>query len=43
VVVLRYWLDLSEADIAAWLDWPVGTVKSTLHRAIQRLRKDLPS
>ena len=43
VVVLRYWLDLSEADIAASLEWPIGTVKSTLHRAIQRLRKDLPS
>lgn len=43
VVVLRYWLDLSEADIAASLDWPNGTVKSTLHRALQRLKKELPS
>lgn len=43
VVVLRYWLDLSEADIAASLDWPNGTVKSTLHRALKRLREELPS
>ena len=42
VVVLRYWLDLSESDIAASLRWPPGTVKSTLHRALKRLRKDLP-
>lgn len=41
VVVLRFWLDLSEADIAASLGWPAGTVKSTLHRALKRLRKDL--
>lgn len=42
VVVLRYWLDLSEADIASCLSWPAGTVKSTLHRALKRLRKELP-
>ena len=41
VVVLRYWLDLSEADIADRLGWPRGTVKSTLHRALRRLRKEL--
>lgn len=41
VVVLRFWLDLSEADIAERLDWPRGTVKSTLHRALGRLRKEL--
>lgn len=41
VVVLRYWLDLSEADIATRLDWPAGTVKSTLHRALGRLRRKL--
>ena len=42
VVALRYWEDLSEADIAAVLGWPAGTVKSTLHRALARLRKELP-
>ena len=42
VVVLRYWLDWSEAEIAASLEWPAGTVKSTLHRALKRLEKELP-
>lgn len=42
VVVLRYWQDLSEADIASSLGWPAGTVKSTLHRALKRLREELP-
>ena len=42
VVVLRYWLDWSEADIATSLGWPAGTVKSTLHRALKRLEKELP-
>lgn len=40
VVALRFWEDLSDADAAEVLGWPVGTVKSTLHRALQRLRKD---
>jgi RNA polymerase sigma-70 factor (sigma-E family) len=33
VVVLRYWCDLSEADIARVLGVNHGTVKSTAHRA----------
>jgi RNA polymerase sigma factor (sigma-70 family) len=41
VVVLRYWQDMSEADVATTLGWPRGTVKSTLHRALQRLKKDI--
>jgi RNA polymerase sigma factor (sigma-70 family) len=41
VVVLRYWHDMSEADIATTLGWPKGTVKSTLSRALKRLRKDI--
>ena len=41
VVVLRYWLDLSESDIAVSLGWPRGTVKSTLHRAMNHLRQEL--
>jgi RNA polymerase sigma factor (sigma-70 family) len=40
-VVLRYWLDWPEADIASSLGWPAGTVKSTLHRALKRLEKEL--
>jgi len=41
VVALRYWNDLSEAQIAATLGWPAGTVKSTLHRALKRLKEQL--
>lgn len=37
VVVLRYYHDLSEDDVAAILDIPKGTVKSRLHQAIARL------
>ena len=39
VVVLRYWLDLSEADTAAALNCSVGTVKSQASRALAALRK----
>jgi RNA polymerase sigma-70 factor, ECF subfamily len=38
VVYLRYFLDLSEAEMSATLDVPPGTVKSRLHRAMRRLR-----
>ena len=38
IVVMRYYSDLSEADVAAELGLPLGTVKSTCHRALQRLR-----
>ena len=40
-VVLRYYLQLSEPEIARVLDMPVGTVKSTLSRARTRLKKEL--
>ena len=43
VLVLRYYADLSEADIADALGCRVGTVKSRLHRGLARLRKELPS
>lgn len=39
VIVLRYWLDLSEAEVAATLDCSVGTVKSQASRALAALRK----
>ena len=39
VVVLRYWLDLSEAETAAALNCSVGTVKSQASRALATLRK----
>jgi RNA polymerase sigma-70 factor (sigma-E family) len=38
VLVLRYFDDLSEKDVAAALDCSVGNVKSTSARALARLR-----
>jgi RNA polymerase sigma-70 factor (sigma-E family) len=38
-VVLRYYEGLSEAEIGAALDMPVGTVKSTVSRALTQLRE----
>ena len=39
VVVLRYWGELSLAEIADRLRIPVGTVKSRHHAALQALRR----
>jgi len=39
VVVLRYWLDMSEAETAAALNCSAGTVKSQASRALATLRK----
>ena len=41
VVVLRFWLDLTEAETAAALGCSVGTVKSQASRALLRLRAEL--
>jgi RNA polymerase sigma-70 factor (sigma-E family) len=41
VVLLRYYLDLSEAEIARTLEIPPGTVKSRLHRALRDLEEAL--
>lgn len=38
VVILRFYEDLSEAEIARILDRPLGTIKSDLHRALAKLR-----
>jgi RNA polymerase sigma-70 factor (sigma-E family) len=40
VLVLRYYLDLSEAEAAAALNCAVGTVKSRRNRALAALRAD---
>jgi len=40
-VVLRYYLELSEPDIAEWVGIPLGTVKWRLHEARRRLRRSL--
>ena len=42
VLVLRYWLDLDQAEIADVLRVAVGTVKATTHHAMTSLRKALP-
>ena len=40
VIVLRYWLDLTEHETAAALNCSVGTVKSQASRALAILRQD---
>ncbi|WP_105971732.1 SigE family RNA polymerase sigma factor [Streptomyces geranii] len=42
VVVLRYFEDLPEGEVAALLGCPVGTVRSTAHRALAKLRALVP-
>lgn len=39
VLVLRYWEQLSEAETAAVLGWPEGTVKSAVSRGLRRMRE----
>jgi RNA polymerase sigma-70 factor (sigma-E family) len=39
VIVLRYWMDLTEAEAAAALNCSVGTVKSQASRALATLRQ----
>jgi RNA polymerase sigma-70 factor (sigma-E family) len=38
VIVLRYWADLPEAEVAEYLGCSVGTVKSRASRGLARLR-----
>jgi RNA polymerase sigma-70 factor (sigma-E family) len=40
VIVLRYWIDLTEHETAAVLNCSVGTVKSQASRALATLRQD---
>ena len=40
-IVLRYYLDLPEAEVARQLGVPLGTVKSWTHRGLARLRDRL--
>ncbi|MFG1670395.1 SigE family RNA polymerase sigma factor [Streptomyces sp. Y7] len=42
VLVLRYFEDLPEADVARILGCTVGTVRSTTHRSLARLRSLAP-
>lgn len=41
VVILRYQEDMGPAEIAELMSIPVNTVKSTLHRSLEELRKKL--
>jgi RNA polymerase sigma factor (sigma-70 family) len=41
VLVLRYYEDLSEAEIARVLGIPAGTVKTLARRGLARLRRGL--
>lgn len=40
-VVCRYFLQLTEAETAQVLDWPLGSVKSSTHRGLARLREEV--
>lgn len=41
VIVLRYWMDFSEAEIAEVLECRPGTVKSLASRALSKIRKEI--
>lgn len=42
VLVLRYWLELDQAEIAETLGVAIGTVKATTSQALAKLRKAWP-
>jgi len=39
ILVMRYYLDMTESDVAETLGCRIGTVKSTSHRALKDLRR----
>jgi RNA polymerase sigma-70 factor (ECF subfamily) len=41
VIVLHYWADLTLDGVAERVGWPVGTVKSRLHRGLATMRSRL--
>lgn len=40
VVVLHFWADLPLTEVARRVGWPVGTVKTRLHRALEAMRDE---
>jgi RNA polymerase sigma-70 factor (ECF subfamily) len=40
-LILQLYQGLKYREVAAVLDIPIGTVKSRLHNAVQRLKEDL--
>ena len=43
VLVLHFWADLTLTATAERLGWPIGTVKSRLHRALEQMQARLDS
>jgi RNA polymerase sigma-70 factor (ECF subfamily) len=43
LIAWRYWFELPESEMAQLLMCPVGTVKSRLSRALDRLERQLPT
>ena len=43
VLILRYFNDLKNDEIADILSIPVGTVKSRIHNALRKIRKQMGS
>ncbi len=41
VIVLRYYMDWSQEEIAGALRVPIGTVKSRIHRALKKLEQEV--
>lgn len=38
LIILHYWADLTLEGVADRLGWPLGTVKSRLHKALSKMR-----
>jgi RNA polymerase sigma-70 factor (ECF subfamily) len=41
VLVLHYWADLTLERVAECVGWPVGTVKTRLHKSLVAMRREL--
>ncbi|MCS4469064.1 hypothetical protein JTS96_13465 [Clostridium botulinum] len=41
IIILRYFNDLTVPQIADIMDYPIGTVKTYIHKALKQLRIEL--